>query len=314
MRLKDCRADKAARFDTILQFWACFSLSISKTSSTNIESMSTNMFKISRLGFTVIFTSVFATNAHLYIKDPHPLAGNNVKDPIEASGFPCHGFNVSIVSSRTVMKVGEAQPLNFELGNGQNTDVHGGGSCQISVSYETNTAKLKDPANWKVIKSFIGGCPTDYTSNLPVEAKLCSATVPYPACVNNLQFTIPPEVQSGDAILAWTWFNNVGIREIYMNCAAVNFEGGSDRLDLLPNMFVANLDGIGSCSTTENYNTDFPEPGNYVQKESPPNFPFLAPSCRSRVTGTATRTATPSLQALTASQTGRPHNRLRPAA
>lgn len=258
-----------------------------------MNSTSLNMLLIPRLGSIIIFICIRAANAHLYIKDPSPLAGNNVKDPIEASGFPCHGVDVNIVSSRTIMMVGGTEPLNFELGQGLNTAVHGGGSCQISITYETNAAKIQDTTNWKVIKSFLGGCPTDYTSNLP-SAVLCSNSTPYPACINNLNFTIPPEVRNGDAILAWTWFNNVGNREVYMNCAAVNFKGGSDRLDLLPNMFIANLEGIGSCSTIENYNTDFPNPGNYVQKESPPNFPFLTPSCMSKVDGTTMRTATQS--------------------
>jgi hypothetical protein len=95
-----------------------------------------------------------------------------------------------------------------------------------------------------------------------------------PDCVNNLSFNIPPEVKDGDAILAWTWFNNVGDREMYMNCAGVSFTGGRDEIETLPNMFVANLDSINKCQTTEDTNADFPSPGNYVQEETLLNYPL----------------------------------------
>lgn len=98
-----------------------------------------------------------------------------------------------------------------------------------------------------------------------------------PNCVNNLSFDIPPEVKDGDATLAWTWFNNVGNREMYMNCAAVSFTGGQDQLDTLPTMFVANLVSINQCRTTENFNTDFLNPGKYVQEEEPLNHPLKPP-------------------------------------
>lgn len=50
-----------------------------------------------------------------------------------------------------------------------------------------------------VIHSVIGGCPLafDYT------------------------FTVPAGVPAGkNVLLGWTWFNKVGNREMYMNCAA----------------------------------------------------------------------------------------------
>jgi hypothetical protein len=127
--------------------------------------------------------------------------------------------------------VATSQPLRFNLGNGSNTAVHGGGSCQISITYETDPAKVKDPTNWKVIKSYIGGCPTNSKGNLPL-AVACDGKNS-PDCVNNLSFDVPAEVRDGDAILAWTWFNNVGKREMFMNCAAVTFIGGRDKLDTL---------------------------------------------------------------------------------
>jgi hypothetical protein len=200
-----------------------------------------------------------------------------VKDPLEASGFnfPCHGADLSSPIIRTAMAVGDTQPLGFDLGNGANTAVHGGGSCQVSITYETDPAKVKDPASWKVIKSYVGGCPTNSHGNLPT-ATACDGDN-FPDCVNNLSFRIPPEVKNGNAILAWTWFNNVGVREMYMTCAAVSFTGGQNQMSALPNMFVANLASINQCQTTENHNTDFPDSGKYVQKETPFNYPLKAP-------------------------------------
>jgi hypothetical protein len=94
-------------------------------------------------------------------------------------------------------------------------------------------------------------------------------------CVNqSFTFIIPNEVQNGNAILAWTWFNNVGNREMYMNCAPVLISGGSNQIYSLPGLFTANI-GNG-CSTTEDFNTDFPSPGNYATK-SDLNYPLKAP-------------------------------------
>lgn len=226
-----------------------------------------------------IFVAALLSSAdgHLAINNPVPIPGSGIKDPLDSTGsnFPCHGIDLSVQGARTSMAVGDTKPLSFDLGNGANTAVHGGGSCQISITYDTDPVKVKDPSNWKVIMSYIGGCPTDATGNLPTAVQCNGNNAPN--CVNNLSFQIPPEVENGDAILAWTWFNNVGNREMYMNCAAVSFTGGQNKVNALPNMFVANLDSINQCQTTENFNTDFPNPGQYVQMESPLNYPLKAP-------------------------------------
>jgi hypothetical protein len=259
---------------------------------------------------TVLSVTFVSANAHFFINTPVPISGSAIKDPLEASGsnFPCHGVDLSTPGARTAMIVGETQPLGFELANGSNTAVHGGGSCQISITYETDPTNVKDPANWKVIKSYIGGCPTDSKGNLPL-AVACNGQNS-PDCVNNLSFSIPLEVRNGNAILAWTWFNNVGNREMYMNCAAVSFTGGQNQINTLPNMFVANLASINSCMTTEFNNTDFPNPGKYVQTETPLNYPLNAPigcgvSSESNVLQTSTTSAlSPSYSGVPASPTG----------
>jgi len=219
--------------------------------------------------FTAAACLLGAASAHFFITYPDPIPGSNPKDPLAASGsdFPCHGADVT-QGSVTNLQAGQVVPLEFGLGAGANTAVHGGGSCQISLTYKTAAADLKNPSNWYVIQSFIGGCPTDYTDNLQ-SAVMCPTS--YPDCVNNINFTVPNEVANGNAILAWTWFNNIGNREMYMNCAKVSVSGGQNQLSDLPAMMAANI-GNG-CSTTESTNVDFPNPGKYVVKEQTFNFP-----------------------------------------
>jgi hypothetical protein len=128
-------------------------------------------------------------------------------------------------------------------------------------------------------------------------------------------FTIPTGLPTGNAILAWTWFNKVGNREMYMNCAPITLSAGSakrtaaeDQLvgnltqlverdqaffNSLPNMFVANLDG-NSCGTTEGYDVVFPNPGDSLERFGLATSSVLtAPSgsCQTQAVGSAPTTA-----------------------
>ena len=98
-------------------------------------------------------------NAHLFINSPVPIPGTNIKDPLDPSGsnFPCHGVSLP-GSGGTKMAAGSSQLLSFDSGlEGENWAVHGGGSCQLSITYETDPAKVKDPKNWYVIYSIEQG-------------------------------------------------------------------------------------------------------------------------------------------------------------
>ncbi|KAF7187051.1 hypothetical protein HII31_11660 [Pseudocercospora fuligena] len=206
--------------------------------------------------------------AHMFISSPSPIPGSAPKDPLDPSGsnFPCHGISLP-ASGGQKMAAGSKQTLAFNLGGGANTAVHGGGSCQMSITYETDAAKVKDPSNWKVIYSIEGGCPTDASGNLPTAQK-CT-TGDEVSCVNQFPFTIPKGVKDGHAIMAWTWFNNVGNREMYMNCINVEFsDGDGSEMKSFPTMFVANLASVDQCPTTENVNVKFPDPGKPFQEMS----------------------------------------------
>jgi hypothetical protein len=214
--------------------------------------------------------------AHMAIQVPPPIPGSDSKSPLDATGdnFPCQNPASLTAGTVTNLVAGSSQSLQFNLGQGANTAVHGGGSCQISVTYSTDPTSMKDPSNWKVLHSFIGGCPTEAPGNLNT-AVACPGDTDGTNCVDqSFTFNVPNEVQNGNAILAWTWFNNIGNREMYMNCANVAITGGTNQMDDLPAMFVANVGN--NCATTEQFNTDFPNPGQYVTT-SALNYPLKAP-------------------------------------
>jgi hypothetical protein len=183
---------------------------------------------------------------HLYLTEPKPnnfdAASGTYKNPLDASGadFPCKGF------------VDGPASANWAAGSQQKTvvhgsAVHGGGSCQVSLSYDKG-------ATFKVMKTWLGECPIAAEGNLPAEQDM------------GLEFTVPADAPAGEALFAWTWFNQVGNREMYMNCATVTITGGSGGagLSALPDMFVANV-GNG-CATAEGSPVDIPNPGADVQR------------------------------------------------
>lgn len=191
-------------------------------------------------------------SAHMIMANPKPY-GNPSNAPLMENGsdFPCKGV-VNDGSASNTYKQGSTQELSF---TGQ--AVHGGGSCQISLTTDKNPTKN---SVWKVIKSIEGGCPAKNTpGNLGNNA---DAANPY-----KYDFDIPEELAAGEYTLAWTWFNHVGNREMYMNCAAVNIEGSGgseDYLQSLPDMFVANI-GNG-CGTVDSKDLKFFSPGKNVDR------------------------------------------------
>ena len=139
------------------------------------------------------------------------------------------------------------------------TATHGGGSCQISMSYDQG-------ATWSVIFSQIGGCPVDDMTT---------------------SITIPSAASSGEALFAWSWFNLQGNREMYQNCAVVTITNGGAGLDssTYPTPFVANA-GVNDCKTIENTAVVFPNPGPNVRyggayKDTKPTTPagFTGSNC-----------------------------------
>lgn len=210
-------------------------------------------------------------NAHMFLASPvrftSPAATNG---PITSANFPCQATSGTTYSGTTTdMALGSDQPLEFE---GQS--VHGGGSCQVSITYDESPTSS---STWKVITSIEGGCVArDTVGNLGSDT---SATAADPYTYN---FTVPDNIPTGKAVLAWTWFNKVGNREMYMQCASIELTGTSGdqtNYDSLPDMFKANLDDeADSCHTQADSDVQFPNPGDVVQKLNGATDAFMPPT------------------------------------
>ncbi|KAL3421738.1 extracellular protein [Phlyctema vagabunda] len=195
-----------------------------------------------------------AAQAHIALTYPapfrasyNPFATNidySITSPLAADGsnYPCKGYlsDLGTPAGAPTASFVSGQAYNFTTGSGA---VHGGGSCQAALSYDKG-------ATFQVIHSYIGSCP--------IEAG------------QSFDFTIPadaPASGSDPAIFAWTWFNEIGNREMYMDCAAVTITGGSAKardtptvaFSSRPGLFLANI-GNG-CTTVESVDAVFPNPG-----------------------------------------------------
>ncbi|KAF1915084.1 hypothetical protein BDU57DRAFT_576338 [Ampelomyces quisqualis] len=205
-------------------------------------------------------------HAHMTMVNPVPFGSPNNSPLLEnGADFPCKSIPY-IATKMNDWPVGSVQSLILA-----GSAVHGGGSCQISVT----TDKAPDKASkWKVIHSFEGACPVPPAKggNYGLDEDLGRG--PY-------NFTIPSELPDGDFVASWSWFNKVGNREMYMNCAAVKVTGGaSDKtaFDALPDMAVANIAGQGNCKTQESHDYTFENPGKYVTRNKDAKGPFV-PLC-----------------------------------
>ncbi|KPV78046.1 uncharacterized protein RHOBADRAFT_50565 [Rhodotorula graminis WP1] len=202
---------------------------------------------------SIAFLTILATtlvSAHIQLQYPPPI--NSKFDPQTAeanidysmtaplfpdgSNYPCKGYNTpsaySSLGAVATLKAGSSFEVEFAAGGA----THGGGSCQFSVSYDQGKS-------FAVIHSVIGGCPLASTYSVPIPSGLPSAT---------------------KATFAWTWFNLVGNREEYMNCAIVDIQGSSTAKSFTgPGLFRANTLG-DTCITTEGKTPVFPNPGPSV--------------------------------------------------
>ncbi|KAI2643461.1 hypothetical protein GGS21DRAFT_16263 [Xylaria nigripes] len=204
---------------------------------------------------------VAAVNGHMIMTQPSPFdpAGLN-NSPLDASGsdFPCkfNGAYTGTGGTTNVYELGSSQPLSF-VGSA----VHGGGSCQISVTYDNPPTK---DSKWKVIHSIEGGCPARNTAgNLTPNA---DGADPF-----KYEFKVPNDIPAGNGTIGWTWFNRIGNREMYMNCGPLQLTGtGGDKAnyDKLPDMVVLNIGG--HPTTLEGVDYKFENPGPSVEDNTGP--------------------------------------------
>jgi hypothetical protein len=172
-------------------------------------------------------------------KTPSGKIDSDMVAPLDPSGanYPCKGYHTDAEAKESTATFAPGGDYNFTVAGGAD---HGGGSCQVSLSYDGGKT-------FKVIQSIIGGCPQSSS---------------YP-------FKIPADAPEGDAIWAWTWNNKIGNRELYMNCATVTIGGGGAKravearqgasFDSRPDVFLANI-GNG-CSVPPGIDVEYPNPG-----------------------------------------------------
>jgi hypothetical protein len=208
----------------------------------------------STMNKTTLFAAVLAmassTSAHMFLQNPVPFSGVS-KSPLDPSGsnFPCQGSGYQITSMNE-WTVGSDVTVSFPS---DQTATHGGGSCQISVTKDQKPTK---DSVWKVIHSIEGGCPTTNAGNIN-----------NPKDLGSFPFKVPSELPEGEMTMAWTWFNKVGNREMYMNCAPIKVSGGTGKgFEELPDMVTCNISGDAGCKTKEGNDYTFANPGKSVAK------------------------------------------------
>jgi hypothetical protein len=189
-------------------------------------------------------------NAHMSLEWPYAFRATNnpnvpqadidysITSPLNADGsnFPCKGYQVDMgtPAGASVVTWSAGGAYNFSVQGGA---THGGGSCQIALSYDNATS-------FTVIHSYEGSCP------------LSSGEA--------FQFTLPEDAPTGGSMFAWVWYNEIGDREIYMDCASITIAAGTGTAPATafadrPDLFVANL-GNG-CTTVEGKEVQYPDPG-----------------------------------------------------
>ena len=235
---------------------------------------------MSIISFSAIALLSATSSAHMILGNPPPY-GSPDNSPLEADGsnFPCKATS-NAGATVTQMTIGAPQPLWF-IGSA----VHGGGSCQISLTTDMPATKS---SKWMVIHSIEGGCPAKGTPGNDAAGQSGGS---------NYTYTVPEGITPGSYTLAWTWFNKIGNREMYMNCASIKVNGGSKKRALnlnetlgipnlstrsatsFPGMFKANIP-ISDCTTVDSQDVQFPDPGSSVEKDGSGTLtPPTGPKC-----------------------------------
>ncbi|RPB03864.1 hypothetical protein L873DRAFT_1786823 [Choiromyces venosus 120613-1] len=200
---------------------------------------------------TIAALSVFLpqiVSAHLIMVEPKQWfvpqvtratveTSDSQQHPLQADGsnYPCQGVAPEDVVAK--YEPGSTQSLKL-IG----TAVHGGGSGQMSITYDLKPTK---DSKFRVMQSWMGDHPVKAVGNLgPQDRDPQNLGPKFPLdSINPLSFKVPAGLPKGKAIVTWTWFNKLGNREMYMKCATVEI-GGSETstaaFDALPEMFRAN--------------------------------------------------------------------------
>ncbi|KAK6508029.1 hypothetical protein TWF481_006447 [Arthrobotrys musiformis] len=202
-----------------------------------------------------VLATLRTASGHARIADPVPinLAGDTTYNaPLTRgfSNFPCKGYHTMAFDPTAAWKAGEMASFTIDTSH---IAPHGGGSCQASISHDGG-------GSFQVLHSFIGDCPRGAHGNELTDTN------------QTFYFKIPEDEPAGNAIFAWTWFNSIGNREMYMNCAFVTVQNDNpvSQVKARPAMFIGAMgsaakdDKSDDCYTPENVNLQFPDPGEFV--------------------------------------------------
>ncbi|EXJ60605.1 hypothetical protein A1O7_04758 [Cladophialophora yegresii CBS 114405] len=226
--------------------------------------------------FAITAFLAVAADAHMIMQSPVPYGKSTLNNsPLDGSGsdFPCKQRPgvYDAEGASNVAAIGEPQTLSFIGGA-----THGGGSCQVALTTDLQPTKQ---SKWMVIKSIVGGCPDAFNGNLNGDASSTAST--------KFQYTIPDGIAPGEYTIAWTWFNHIGNREMYMNCGPMTVTGAkkkryapppkvSKRQTSFPDIYVANIDNK-QCQTPDSVDLIFPNPGADVQTAG--SGPYATATC-----------------------------------
>ena len=217
---------------------------------------------------TFVLALAASASAHMIMAEPLPFGRATLNTfPLAPADFPCKQRSGAYTNDlgMNTWDAGETKSVKF---NG--TAAHGGGSCQFSITTDTEPTK---ESQWKVIHSVEGNCLTTLKGNFEEQQGKDPMMV---RAANDIPVTMPSNIPDGQYTFAWTWLNRVGNREFYMNCAPIQVGSGSNTastasasqaLSVLPDMFVANLPDT-ECTTTEGQDFVYPDPGQSVAKGS----------------------------------------------
>ncbi|KAF8243561.1 hypothetical protein K440DRAFT_589428 [Wilcoxina mikolae CBS 423.85] len=212
---------------------------------------------------TVAAFAAFITSAtsHLIMADPPQWAvPGESQAPLDPSGsdFPCQNGRPDPTASRSYT------PGSQALLQIQGTAVHGGGSAQMLITYD-----FPPTANsvWRVMQSFEGDHPIKSKGNMQDQDPRIAPSASY--MLPPITWNVPSGLPAGRAVVAWSWFNRMGNREMYMKCATVQINGAKSSasnlnedpgVKALPTLFRANS-GNG-CAVPENVDAiAFKNPG-----------------------------------------------------
>ncbi|KAM0815495.1 hypothetical protein AB5N19_01289 [Seiridium cardinale] len=219
--------------------------------------------------------------SHVVLETPRPFkpAEYGPTNPVEAGTFPCkapEGVKLEMDGSPTEMAVGEDQLLTF-----QGMAVHGGGSCQISLTSDIDDEfQPHKDSRFFVIHSIEGGCPArNVTGNLDGPNS------------DKYYFKVPSGVDPGKYVLSWSWVPRIGGQpEFYQTCAPIvvspskasrkrqsipeRRETSIARREVFPDIFMANMGELtGGCTHAEALKEQiaiaYPNPGKYVERPNP---------------------------------------------